>query len=163
MLLEDGSQGNLDHEVTAIVVEEEGSSNDGCSAIAWATSGDGGYLQVTVVEVVAAKVRLQQREEGAAECTVIAEEGSSSVEREVTAVGPHREFTKRFTEGIGKLTADTSGDRQKKTKRLVIRMSEAVGLAGGLVFTQRRLVVDAGVPQGEGLESGHKPISAEPL
>ncbi|KAJ8512265.1 hypothetical protein OPV22_002699 [Ensete ventricosum] len=85
MLLEDGSQGNLDHEVTAIVVEEEGSSNDGCSAIAWATSGDGGYLQVTVVEVVAAKVRLQQREEGAAECTVIVEEGSSSVEREVTA------------------------------------------------------------------------------
>ncbi|RWV84179.1 hypothetical protein BHE74_00047603 [Ensete ventricosum] len=50
---------------------------------------------------------------------------------------------------IGKLAGNTSGDRRKKTERLTARMSEAVGLAGGLVFTQRRSIMDAGVPQEE--------------
>ncbi|RZS25176.1 hypothetical protein BHM03_00058338 [Ensete ventricosum] len=33
----------------------------------------------------------------------------------------------------------------------------------GLVFTQRRSVVDMDVPQGGGLGSGRKPVGAEPL
>ncbi|RZS05968.1 hypothetical protein BHM03_00036552 [Ensete ventricosum] len=45
------------------------------------------------------------------------------------AVGPRGEFTRRFTEGIGKLTGNTLGDRRKKTRRLAARMSEATGLA----------------------------------
>ncbi|RZR91227.1 hypothetical protein BHM03_00019309 [Ensete ventricosum] len=52
--------------------------------------------------------------------------------------------------GIRKLAGNTSGDRRKKTERLTARMSEAVGLAGGSVFTQIRSIMDAGVPQ-EGL------------
>ncbi|RWW62353.1 hypothetical protein BHE74_00030508 [Ensete ventricosum] len=46
------------------------------------------------------------------------------------AVGPHREFTRRFAKGIRKLTGNTPGDHQKKTKRLVIRMLEVAELAG---------------------------------
>ncbi|RWW82033.1 hypothetical protein BHE74_00009525 [Ensete ventricosum] len=68
-----------------------------------------------------------------------------------------------FTEGIRKLTENTKGDHRKKTKRLAAKMLEATGLAGGLVFTQRRSVVDTGVPQGGGLESGRRPVGAEPL
>ncbi|RWW60955.1 hypothetical protein BHE74_00032010 [Ensete ventricosum] len=45
-------------------------------------------------------------------------------------VGPHREFARRFTEGIGKLAGNTPDDHRKKTKRLIVRMSEAVRLAG---------------------------------
>ncbi|RRT33292.1 hypothetical protein B296_00050465 [Ensete ventricosum] len=78
-------------------------------------------------------------------------------------VGPHREFAKRFVEEIGKLAGNTSGDRRKKTRRLTTRMLEAAGLAGGLVFTQRKSVVDAGVPQEGGLGSGRKPVGVEPL
>ncbi|RZS18409.1 hypothetical protein BHM03_00050666 [Ensete ventricosum] len=43
-------------------------------------------VEAAIVEMVAAKVRLRQRDEGAAECTTIAEEGNSSMERE-TATG----------------------------------------------------------------------------
>ncbi|RWW45970.1 hypothetical protein BHE74_00048146 [Ensete ventricosum] len=32
------------------------------------------------------------------------------------AVGPHREFARRFAKGIGKLTGSTPGDHQKKTE-----------------------------------------------
>ncbi|RWW46697.1 hypothetical protein BHE74_00047364, partial [Ensete ventricosum] len=39
-------------------------------------------------------------------------------------------FTRRFTEGIGKLTRNMPGDRWKKTERLAARMSEATRLAG---------------------------------
>ncbi|RWW82738.1 hypothetical protein BHE74_00008785 [Ensete ventricosum] len=46
------------------------------------------------------------------------------------AVGPHREFAKRFVEGNEKLIGNTLGDRQKNTKRLIVRMSEAIGLVG---------------------------------
>ncbi|RWV79246.1 hypothetical protein GW17_00059653 [Ensete ventricosum] len=53
--------------------------------------------------------------------------------------------------------------RQEITRRLIARMSEAAGLTGGLVSTQRRSVVDAGVPQEGGLESGRRPIGAKPL
>ncbi|RWV92814.1 hypothetical protein GW17_00044776 [Ensete ventricosum] len=60
--------------------------------------------------------------------------------------GSRKACRERFTEGIGKLAGNTPGDRQKKIRRLAVRMLEAVGLAGGLVFTQRRSVVDAGVP-----------------
>ncbi|RWW62126.1 hypothetical protein BHE74_00030773 [Ensete ventricosum] len=45
-------------------------------------------------------------------------------------VGPRQEFARRFTEGIGKLARNTLGDRRKKTKRLIVRMSEATVLAG---------------------------------
>ncbi|RWW35805.1 hypothetical protein BHE74_00059223, partial [Ensete ventricosum] len=96
-------------------------------------------------------------------------------------------FTRRFVEGIGKLAGNTPRDHRKKTKRLAARMSEVAGLAGGqrvnhpylgvraveppksmgeppgLVFTQRRSVVDAGVPQGGGLGSGRRPFGAKPL
>ncbi|RZS22400.1 hypothetical protein BHM03_00055170, partial [Ensete ventricosum] len=46
------------------------------------------------------------------------------------ALGPHREFARRFAEGIGKLAGNTPGDRRKKTIRLTVRLSEAVRLAG---------------------------------
>ncbi|RRT53874.1 hypothetical protein B296_00014683 [Ensete ventricosum] len=46
------------------------------------------------------------------------------------AVRPHREFTRRFAKGIGKLTGNMPGDHQKKTKRLAIRMLEVAELAG---------------------------------
>ncbi|RWV84231.1 hypothetical protein GW17_00054067 [Ensete ventricosum] len=38
-------------------------------------------------------------------------------------------FARRFAEGIGKLTGNTSGDHRKKIGRLAARMSEAIGLA----------------------------------
>ncbi|RWW69696.1 hypothetical protein BHE74_00022684 [Ensete ventricosum] len=46
---------------------------------------------------------------------------------------------------------NTMGDRRKKTVRLTVRMLEAARLTGGLVFTQRRSIVNAGIPQGGGL------------
>ncbi|RWV86439.1 hypothetical protein GW17_00051668 [Ensete ventricosum] len=46
------------------------------------------------------------------------------------AVGPRREFARRFAEGIRKLVGNTPRDRRKKTERLTTRMSEAAGLAG---------------------------------
>ncbi|RWW88503.1 hypothetical protein BHE74_00002617 [Ensete ventricosum] len=57
------------------------------------------------------------------------------------AVRPRQEFARRFTERIGKLAGNMPGDHRKKT---------------GLVFTQRRSVVDAGVPQEGGLGSGRR-------
>ncbi|RZS19171.1 hypothetical protein BHM03_00051532 [Ensete ventricosum] len=39
-------------------------------------------------------------------------------------------FARRFVEGIGKLAWYMPGDCRKKTGRLTVRMSEAVGLAG---------------------------------
>ncbi|RWV92249.1 hypothetical protein GW17_00045392 [Ensete ventricosum] len=39
-------------------------------------------------------------------------------------------FTRRFAEGIRKLTGNTLGDRQKKTRRLTTRMLESSRLAG---------------------------------
>ncbi|RWW10725.1 hypothetical protein GW17_00025719 [Ensete ventricosum] len=61
-------------------------------------------------------------------------------------VGPRREFVRRFVEGIRKLAGNMLGDHQK--------IPEASRLAGGLVFTQRGSVMDAGVPQEGGLGSG---------
>ncbi|RWW51796.1 hypothetical protein BHE74_00041816 [Ensete ventricosum] len=40
------------------------------------------------------------------------------------------DFIRRFTERIGKLAGNMSGDCQKKTIGLTARMPEAVGLAG---------------------------------
>ncbi|RZS02750.1 hypothetical protein BHM03_00032825 [Ensete ventricosum] len=37
-----------------------------------------------------------------------------------------QEFARRFTEGIGKLAGNMSGDRRKKTIGLTVRISEAV-------------------------------------
>ncbi|RZS06460.1 hypothetical protein BHM03_00037114 [Ensete ventricosum] len=45
-------------------------------------------------------------------------------------VGPRRKFARRFTEGIGKLARNTSGDHRKKTGKLTARMPKAAGLAG---------------------------------
>ncbi|RRT46358.1 hypothetical protein B296_00018122 [Ensete ventricosum] len=58
-------------------------------------------------------------------------------------VGPCWEFARRFAEGIGKLAGNTSGDRQKKSERLAVRMPEAVGLA-------RRATVRPPVPWTQG-------------
>ncbi|RWW47706.1 hypothetical protein BHE74_00046270, partial [Ensete ventricosum] len=55
-------------------------------------------------------------------------------------------FARRFVEGIKKLARNTVGDYRKKTERL------------GLVFTQRRSVVDVSVPQEGGLESGRRSL-----
>ncbi|RRT39778.1 hypothetical protein B296_00014296 [Ensete ventricosum] len=74
--------------------------------------------------------------------------------RRCSGISP--EFARRFAEGIEKLARNMSGDFRKKTIGLVARIPEAVGLVGGLVFTQRRSVVDAGVPQGLG--SGRRPF-----
>ncbi|RWW77410.1 hypothetical protein BHE74_00014434 [Ensete ventricosum] len=85
-----------------------------------AAGGGGGCLQATVVEVVAVKVWLRQKEEEVEEGTVVVEEGSSSgqhvLERETATVGPHEEFARRFAEGIGKLAWSTLGDHRKKTR-----------------------------------------------
>ncbi|RRT41391.1 hypothetical protein B296_00057871, partial [Ensete ventricosum] len=51
-------------------------------------------------------------------------------------IGPRREFARRFTEEIGKLVGNTSGDRQKKSRRLASRMSEAVKLVGWLIVAE---------------------------
>ncbi|RRT32716.1 hypothetical protein B296_00051762 [Ensete ventricosum] len=45
--------------------------------------------------------------------------------------GISRKFARRFIERIGKRAGNTPGDRRKRTKRLVARMSEAVRLVGG--------------------------------
>ncbi|RRT45201.1 hypothetical protein B296_00028244, partial [Ensete ventricosum] len=39
-------------------------------------------------------------------------------------------FARRFIEGIGKLAGNTSGDRRKKTGRLIARIPEATELVG---------------------------------
>ncbi|RWW65062.1 hypothetical protein BHE74_00027656 [Ensete ventricosum] len=44
------------------------------------------------------------------------------------AMGPRLEFARRFAEGIGKLAGNMPGDRQKKTRRLITRIPEAVEL-----------------------------------
>ncbi|RRT70513.1 hypothetical protein B296_00000783 [Ensete ventricosum] len=44
------------------------------------------------------------------------------------AMGPRLEFARRFVEGIGKLAGNMPGDHQKKTRRLITRIPEAVGL-----------------------------------
>ncbi|RRT31869.1 hypothetical protein B296_00038929 [Ensete ventricosum] len=62
-----------------------------------------------------------------------------------------------FAEDIEKIAKNTLGDRQRRTVRLVARN------IGGLVFTQRRSIVDVDVPQGGRLGSGRKPVGAEPL
>ncbi|RWW01926.1 hypothetical protein GW17_00035011, partial [Ensete ventricosum] len=44
--------------------------------------------------------------------------------------GISSKFARRITEGIGKLTENTSGDRRKKIERLIARMPKVAGLAG---------------------------------
>ncbi|RWV89636.1 hypothetical protein GW17_00048213 [Ensete ventricosum] len=46
------------------------------------------------------------------------------------AMGPRREFARRFVKAIRKLVGNKPGDRRKKTIRLATRISGAVGLAG---------------------------------
>ncbi|RZS16067.1 hypothetical protein BHM03_00048008 [Ensete ventricosum] len=45
-------------------------------------------------------------------------------------VGYRRKFARRFVGGIRKLTGNTSGDRQKKSRRITVRMPEVTELAG---------------------------------
>ncbi|RZR91502.1 hypothetical protein BHM03_00019605 [Ensete ventricosum] len=66
-------------------------------------------------------------------------------------------FARRFAEGIEKLVGSTPGDHWKRTGRLATRMTKVTELAEGSIFTQRRLVVDTGVPQEGGLGCGHRP------
>ncbi|RWV91472.1 hypothetical protein BHE74_00035845 [Ensete ventricosum] len=79
-------------------------------------------------------------------------------------VRPRREFSRRFTEGIGKLAGNTSGDRLKKTGRLITRMWEATGLAR---WEYRRCLgfraADGGKPPGaDGLPAGVAALSQVP-
>ncbi|RWW23918.1 hypothetical protein GW17_00011808 [Ensete ventricosum] len=53
--------------------------------------------------------------------------------RRCSGISP--KFARRFAEGIGKLAGNTLEDHRQKTGRLTTRMSKAVGLAGGLIFT----------------------------
>ncbi|RWW76300.1 hypothetical protein BHE74_00015620 [Ensete ventricosum] len=46
--------------------------------------------------------------------------------RRCSGISP--KFARRFAKGIGKLVGNTPGDRRKKTRRLVVRISEAAGL-----------------------------------
>ncbi|RZS05319.1 hypothetical protein BHM03_00035806 [Ensete ventricosum] len=46
------------------------------------------------------------------------------------AVGPRREFARRFIEGIEKLARNMLRDHRKKTIGITARISEAAGLAG---------------------------------
>ncbi|RRT35815.1 hypothetical protein B296_00050458 [Ensete ventricosum] len=87
MLIEDGSEGDLDCEATAMVEEEDGSGNVGCGSMVILQGRRG----------CSAKVWLRQRDEGAVECTVIAEEGSDDMERETT-VG-HVQFVTSHNQG----------------------------------------------------------------
>ncbi|RZS04767.1 hypothetical protein BHM03_00035146, partial [Ensete ventricosum] len=68
---------DMSWKVAAMADEEEGSSNVGygCGATSW--------LQVASI---AARVQLQSEEDGATMYTAIAEEGSSSMDRETTTV-----------------------------------------------------------------------------
>ncbi|RWV85368.1 hypothetical protein GW17_00052848 [Ensete ventricosum] len=66
-----------------------------------------------------------------------------------------------FAEGIGKIARNMPGDRQRKTMRLAVRNARGCSIAGGLVFTQRRSVVDVGVPQG-GLRSKRRGSQPRP-
>ncbi|RWV96077.1 hypothetical protein GW17_00041241 [Ensete ventricosum] len=59
--------------------------------------------------------------------------------RRYSGISP--KFARKFIEGIRKLAGNTPGDRWKKTIGLAARISEFVGLVGGLVFTERRSVV----------------------
>ncbi|RWV77941.1 hypothetical protein GW17_00061164 [Ensete ventricosum] len=43
--------------------------------------------------------------------------------------GISSEFTRRFAEGIRKLTGSTPGDRREKIKKLAVSMPEATGLS----------------------------------
>ncbi|RWW45231.1 hypothetical protein BHE74_00048946, partial [Ensete ventricosum] len=45
-------------------------------------------------------------------------------------IGGSQKACREFAEGIEKLVGNTLGDRWKKTRRLVVRMLKAVGLAG---------------------------------
>ncbi|RRT38667.1 hypothetical protein B296_00047039, partial [Ensete ventricosum] len=45
-------------------------------------------------------------------------------------------FAKRYAKGIRKLTRNTSGDRRKKTGRLVARMQEAADWREGTTFAK---------------------------
>ncbi|RWW01398.1 hypothetical protein GW17_00035560 [Ensete ventricosum] len=44
--------------------------------------------------------------------------------------GISSKFARRFAEGIGKLVGNTSGDRRKKTGRLIARIPKATELVG---------------------------------
>ncbi|RZS10817.1 hypothetical protein BHM03_00042127 [Ensete ventricosum] len=208
MLLEDGSQGNMDPEAAATVKEEEGSSNTGCSVcgdaarslrLRWCSFQvvamllkDGNRENMdreataTVEEEEGSRnacygcsVWLRQREEEVEEGTIVAKEGNNGMadagiawkeqckrsllamttedgceisllaalynERSLLVViksllatikvdgdvvGPRREFTRRFAEGIRKLARNTLGDHRKKTRRLAARLPEVARLAG---------------------------------
>ncbi|RRT31941.1 hypothetical protein B296_00050835 [Ensete ventricosum] len=62
-------------------------------------------------------------------------------------------FARRFVKGIGKLTGNMSGDHREKTKRLAVRMSKAVKLAG----------VQAGIRKVEGTTFAKIPMSKPPM
>ncbi|RWV89249.1 hypothetical protein GW17_00048607 [Ensete ventricosum] len=80
-----------------------------------------------VREFAGRRSRLVRRLSGVAERLA----GSwKDLEVDLWPLGPRREFPRRFTKGIGKLAGNMLGDCQKKTKRLIVRMSEAARLAG---------------------------------
>ncbi|RRT36517.1 hypothetical protein B296_00034766 [Ensete ventricosum] len=68
------------------------------------------------------------------------------------------ELARRFVEGIEKLARNIPRDRRRKTVRLIVIESGGCRITGGLVFTQRRSVVDARMPQGGGLGSRRRSV-----
>ncbi|RWW41439.1 hypothetical protein BHE74_00053078, partial [Ensete ventricosum] len=52
------------------------------------------------------------------------------IETHQKIIGGSRKACREFAEGIEKLVGNTPGDHRKKTKRLIARMPEAIGLAG---------------------------------
>ncbi|RWW56573.1 hypothetical protein BHE74_00036698 [Ensete ventricosum] len=106
------------------------------------SSSVSGVCQDSAREFVKRIPRLAERLSGVAEKLVgrprfaerlseVAEKLAGSwdgLEMDVCGISP--KFTRRFAEGIGKLAGNMPGDRQKKTRRLIVRMLEAAGLAG---------------------------------
>ncbi|RWW37936.1 hypothetical protein BHE74_00056887, partial [Ensete ventricosum] len=60
-------------------------------------------------------------------CLMLQKEDYSSSD---DVVGPRQEFARRFIKWIRKLAGNMMGNHQKKTKRLTVRISKAIGLAG---------------------------------
>ncbi|RWV94574.1 hypothetical protein GW17_00042876 [Ensete ventricosum] len=83
-----------------------------------------GVYQDGVREFARRRPRLIGRLSGVAEKLARSWEGLDDAE------GAHREFARRFTERIGKLTRNTSGDRQRKTMRLTVVEPGAYRIVG---------------------------------
>ncbi|RRT55170.1 hypothetical protein B296_00016278 [Ensete ventricosum] len=87
------------------------------------------------------------------------QDGTREFVRRLLGLAERLEISRRDQEARWEYVGRSSKEDQKTHPKML----ETAGLAGGLVFTQRRSVVDTDVPQGGGLESGHRPAGAKPL